>query len=75
MQNNFAFHDVNPIKEITGQRNAFYLAISEIKKFGMIVKNSFNKKYNPNRYNYSKYENLINRFKRKIKLNIYNFRK
>lgn len=76
VQNNFAFHDVNPIKKITGQRNAFYLAISGNKKiWNDCEKNNFNKKYNPNRYNYSKYENFINRFKRKIKLNIHNFSK
>ena len=76
VQNNSAFHDVKPIKKITGQRNAFYLAISANKKiWNDCEKNNFNKKYNPNRYHYSKYENFINRFKRRIKLNIHSFRK
>ncbi len=76
VQNNFAFHDVNPIKKIIGQRNAFYLAISANKKIWIDCENdSLNKKYNPNRYNYSKYENLINRLKKKIKFNIHKFTK
>ena len=28
VQNNISYHDVNPIKEISGTRNAFYIAIS-----------------------------------------------
>ena len=28
LQNNLAFHDVNPVKSIDGSRNTFYLAIS-----------------------------------------------
>tara|TARA_A100001015_G_scaffold285560_1_gene353212 strand:+ start:159 stop:881 length:723 start_codon:yes stop_codon:yes gene_type:complete len=76
VQNNFAFHDVNPIKKIEGQRNALYLAISSNKKiWNDCEKNSFNKKYNPNRYNYSKYENLINTYKKKIKFHIHKLTK
>jgi hypothetical protein len=76
VQNNFAFHDVNPIKKIKGQRNALYLAISSNKKiWNDCEKNSLNKKYNVNRYNYTKYENFINTYKKKIKFYIHKLTK
>jgi len=50
VQNNNAFHDVNPVLEIEGQRNAFYLAISSSKKIWKSCKiNKINIKYNKNR--------------------------
>lgn len=50
LQNNLAFHDVNPILRIDGTRNAFYLAISSTVPIWKKVKvNSFNLKYNKNR--------------------------
>ena len=50
LQNNVAFHDVNPITYIEGQRNAFYLAISSNKRtWKPSTRNYINKKYNKNR--------------------------
>ena len=50
LQTNVSYHDVNPIKEIIGSRNAFYLAISSSKKIWKDVKYSkFNLHYNKNR--------------------------
>ena len=50
LQNNVAFHDVNPITFIEGQRNAFYLAISSNKRtWKPSTRNYINKKYNKNR--------------------------
>jgi hypothetical protein len=67
IQNNNAFHDVNPIKEIVGQRNAFYLAISGTKKIWEdCEKNSLNKRYNSNRYYYSNFDLIFKRVKNKI---------
>jgi hypothetical protein len=62
LQNNFAFHDVNPIKEIKGSRNAFYMAISSSIPVWKSVKNdNFNIEYNKNRVKL----NFIQRFKKK----------
>lgn len=50
LQNNLAFHDVNPVKSINGTRNAFYLAVSCSTPIWSKVKfSSFNNKYNKNR--------------------------
>ena len=51
VQNNIAFHDVKPVIDIEGQRNAFYMAISANTKLWKNPKrNKLNKKYNKNRY-------------------------
>jgi len=63
LQNNFAFHDVNPITHIEGQRNAFYMAISSNKRTWRPSKRNYiNKKYNKNR--------VENTFLKKCFLNI-----
>ena len=50
LQNNISFHDVNPIKEILGTRNAFYIAISCNSPIWKKIKvKDFNLKYNKNR--------------------------
>lgn len=50
LQNNDAFHGVNPVVEIDGQRNAFYMAISSsIKIWLHCERNKFNINYNKNR--------------------------
>jgi len=50
LQTNISYHDVNPIKEIEGTRNAFYLAISSsIKTWKSVKYSKFNLKYNKNR--------------------------
>ena len=50
LQNNMSFHDVNPIKKISGTRNAFYMAISCSSAVWKNIKvNDFNLKYNKNR--------------------------
>ena len=50
LQNNLAFHDVNPITSVKGSRNAFYLAISSTVSIWKKVKSSkFNSKFNKNR--------------------------
>tara|TARA_B100000989_G_C19523132_1_gene465316 strand:- start:500 stop:1369 length:870 start_codon:yes stop_codon:yes gene_type:complete len=60
LQNNVAYHDVNPVNEIKGQRNAFYMAISSnVKIWKTPEKNSVNKKYNKNRYKYNFFEKLL----------------
>ena len=51
IQNNMSFHDVNPIKEISGTRNALYIAISCNNPIWKKVKvNNF--KMNENKLNY-----------------------
>ena len=51
LQTNHSFHDVNPVKKITGSRNAFYMAISSNKRIWKnLVKNKINKNFNKNRY-------------------------
>lgn len=61
LQNNLAFHDVNPIKEISGQRNAYYLAISASKRVWKPSKRNYiNKKYNKNRVEKNILHKLIN---------------
>jgi hypothetical protein len=63
LQNNFAFHDVNPITDIDGQRNAFYLAISSSKRIWRpSVRNYINKKFNKNRVESSFLNKLLNIF-------------
>ena len=62
LQNNLAFHDVNPVKSIDGSRNAFYLAISCSSSVWKDVKsNEFNLKYNKNRVKLNIYQK-INKF-------------
>ena len=71
VQKNNSFHGVNPIKDISGQRNACYLAISCTKKIWKnCEQNSFNKKYNSNRYQYNSTDLFFRRFKRKIKFSL-----
>ena len=51
LQNNISFHDVNPLTEINGTRNTFYMAISSnVKIWKSLEDNSFNKKFNKNTY-------------------------
>ena len=62
LQNNDAFHDVNPVVEIDGQRNAFYLAISSSKKIWKSCKrNKININYNKNRVESSFIRKILNR--------------
>ena len=64
LQTNDAFHDVNPVEEITGSRNAFYLAISSSTPIWHNVKyNKFNSKFNKNRAK----PNLLQKILRKLK--------
>jgi len=68
LQNNDAFHDVNPVVEIDGQRNAFYLAISSSKKIWLSCeRNKFNINYNKNRVESSFLRKTLNRIKGLIK--------
>lgn len=60
LQNNSAFHDVNPVINIEGQRNAFYLAISASKKIWKPCKRSkININFNKNRVEKSFFDKLI----------------
>ena len=60
LQNNLAFHDVNPVQSINGTRNAFYLAISSSIPIWKDVKsNRFNIKYNKNRVKLKFYQKII----------------
>ena len=59
LQNNLAFHDVNPVTLIEGSRNAFYLAISSSIPIWKVVGHSkFNSTYNKNRVKLSFYQKL-----------------
>ena len=50
LQNNISFHDVNPVEDISGSRNAFYIAISANEAiWKKIENNEFNIKYHKNR--------------------------
>ncbi len=63
LQNNISFHDVNPIKEISGTRNAFYIAISCNNPIWKKVKvNDFNLKHNRNRCK----SNIFTKIKNKL---------
>lgn len=65
LQNNVAFHDVNPITYIEGQRNAFYLAISSNKRtWKSSTRNYINKKYNKNRVENTVFKKLFLNIKR-----------
>ena len=56
---------MNPVEEITGSRNAFYLAISSSTPIWHNVKyNKFNSKFNKNRAK----PNLLQKFLRKLKI-------
>ena len=60
LQKNNSYHDVNPVTEIEGTRNAFYIAISSnVKIWKNLKENNFNKTFNKNRY----------AFKEKTKIN------
>ena len=50
LQSNLSFHDVNPVTEIKGTRNACYIAISSDNKIWKdIENNNFNKTFHKNR--------------------------
>lgn len=50
LQSNISFHDVNPVTEIIGTRNACYIAISSNDKIWKEIElNEFNQKYHKNR--------------------------
>jgi hypothetical protein len=50
LQTNESYHDVKPIENIEGSRNAFYMAIScSVQVWTKVPFNSFNNKYNKNR--------------------------
>ena len=69
LQNNVSFHDVNPIKSMTGTRNAFYIAISANQKiWKKLENNNFNQMYNKNRSE-NKY-NLIDKIKNILRIKI-----
>tara|TARA_A100001015_G_scaffold45173_1_gene49769 strand:+ start:576 stop:1433 length:858 start_codon:yes stop_codon:yes gene_type:complete len=66
LQSNISFHDVNPVTEIDGTRNACYIAISSNNKIWKNLEyNQFNKKFHKNRVkkNNSIFEKVINFFK------------
>ena len=69
IQNNVSFHDVNPIKEISGTRNAFYIAISCNNPIWKKIKvNNFNLLYNKNRCKLNSFFKL-----KKVFQNLFNF--
>jgi len=50
LQSNISFHDVNPVSNIDGSRNACYIAISSNNKIWRSIEyNEFNKKFHKNR--------------------------
>jgi len=60
LQNNISYHDVNPIKEISGTRNAFYIAVSCNNPIWKKVKfNRFNIKNNRNRCKLNFFQKII----------------
>tara|TARA_B100000989_G_C19468646_1_gene439603 strand:+ start:163 stop:1014 length:852 start_codon:yes stop_codon:yes gene_type:complete len=68
LQNNLAFHDVNPITSVNGSRNAFYLAISSTVPIWKKVKsNKFNLKYNKNRVTPTFFQKIKKNFLQLIK--------
>ena len=67
VQNNISYHDVNPIKEISGTRNAFYIAISCNSPIWKKVKvNDFNIKHNRNRCKLNLFQKIKKKFLNKI---------
>ena len=67
MQNNIAYHDVNPVLDISGQRNAFYMAISSSKRiWKKIPRTKINIKYNKNRVEESFAKKITNTIKKLI---------
>ena len=63
VQNNIAFHDVKPVTNIEGQRNAFYMAISANTKLWKNPKrNKINKRYNKNRYEKNLLDLILDKF-------------
>ena len=66
LQSNISFHDVNPVTEIDGTRNACYIAISSNNKIWKNLEyNQFNKKFHKNRVkkDNSIFEKVVNFFK------------
>lgn len=60
LQTNKSYHDVNPITEIEGTRNAFYLAISSsVKIWKDLEYSEFNLKYNKNRCRKNLFRKII----------------
>ena len=63
LQNNLAFHDVNPVNSVEGSRNAFYLAIScSLSIWKDVKSDSFNLKYNKNRVRLNFFERIKKKF-------------
>lgn len=63
LQNNLAFHDVNPIISVNGSRNAFYLAISStVPVWKKVKSNEFNSKYNKNRVTPTFFQKIKKKF-------------
>ena len=63
LQNNISYHDVNPIKDISGTRNAFYIAISCSNPIWKKIKvNDFNLKHNRNRCKLNLFTKIKNKF-------------
>ena len=60
LQTNISYHDVNPVTEITGTRNAFYIAISCSNPIWKKVKvNEFNLRHNRNRCKLNFFNEII----------------
>ena len=67
LQNNLAFHDVNPVVSVEGSRNAFYLAIScSVSVWKDVKSNDFNIKYNKNRVKLNIFQKIKKVFFRNI---------
>ncbi len=63
LQNNLAFHDVNPVNSVEGSRNAFYLAIScSLSIWKDVKSDNFNLKYNKNRVRLNLFERIKKKF-------------
>jgi len=63
LQNNLAFHDVNPVRSVEGSRNAFYLAIScSLSIWKDVKSDNFNLKYNKNRVRINFFEKIKKKF-------------
>ena len=63
LQNNDAYHDVNPITLINGTRNAFYMAISSnVPIWKKVRRNKFNLRFNRNRVELSFLQKIFSYF-------------
>ena len=63
LQNNDAYHDVNPITLINGTRNAFYMAISSnVPIWKKVRRNKFNLRFNRNRVELSFLQKILSYF-------------